>query len=78
MTNTLAQNPLFWSTLIAGLLVLYILSSVMGAIRKVGGLEWVIVVNFIPTGIGWWPPWSWPSRPDLREPPAAFQPAPKL
>lgn len=36
--NALAQNPLFWGALIAGLLVLYVLPSVIGAIRKVEGL----------------------------------------
>jgi len=51
--NALAQNPLFWGVLIAGLLVLYVLPSVIGAIRKVEGLGWLIVINLIPTGIGW-------------------------
>jgi len=51
--NALAQNPFFWGALIAGLLVLYVLPSVIGAIRKVEGLGWLIVVNLIPTGIGW-------------------------
>jgi hypothetical protein len=51
--NALAQNPFFWVALIAGLLVLYVLPSVIGAIRKVEGLGWLIVVNLIPTGIGW-------------------------
>jgi hypothetical protein len=51
--NALAQNPLFWGALIAGLLVLYVLPSVIGAIRKVEGLGWLIVINLIPTGIGW-------------------------
>jgi len=51
--NALAQNPLFWGALIAGLLVLYVTPSVIGAIRKVEGLGWLIVINLIPTGIGW-------------------------
>jgi hypothetical protein len=51
--NALAQNPFFWGTLIAGLLVLYVLPSVIGAMRKVEGLGWLIVVNLIPTGVGW-------------------------
>jgi hypothetical protein len=51
--NALAQNPFFWVALIAGLLVLYVLPSVIGAIRNVEGLGWLIVVNLIPTGIGW-------------------------
>ena len=51
--NALANSPVFWGALIAGLLVLYILPSLIGAIRKVEGLGWLIVVNLIPTGIGW-------------------------
>jgi hypothetical protein len=35
--NALAQNPFFWGALIAGLLVLYVLPSMIGAIRKVEG-----------------------------------------
>jgi hypothetical protein len=50
--NTLANNPGFWGLLIAGLLVLYVLPSLIGAIRRVEGLGWLIVVNLIPTGIG--------------------------
>lgn len=37
----------------AGLLVLYILPSLTGAIRKVEGLGWLAVVNLLPAGIGW-------------------------
>ena len=51
--NALASSPGFWGVLIAGLLVLYILPSLIGAIRRVEGLGWLIVVNLIPTGIGW-------------------------
>jgi hypothetical protein len=51
--NALANSPVFWVALILGLLVLYILPSLIGAIRKVEGLGWLIVVNLIPTGIGW-------------------------
>jgi hypothetical protein len=51
--NTLTQSPFFWAALIGGLLVLYVLPSVIGAIRKVEGLGWLVIVNLIPTGIGW-------------------------
>jgi hypothetical protein len=51
--NILANSPGFWGLLIAGLLVLYVLPSLIGAIRRVEGLGWLIVVNLIPTGIGW-------------------------
>jgi hypothetical protein len=51
--NALASSSGFWGVLIVGLLVLYILPSLIGAIRRVEGLGWLIVVNLIPTGIGW-------------------------
>lgn len=51
--TALAQSPLFWGALIPGLLFVYILPSAIGAIRKVEGLGWLIVINIIPTGIGW-------------------------
>lgn len=51
--NAMANSPGFWGVLIAGLLVLYILPSLIGAIRRVEGLGWLVVVNLIPTGIGW-------------------------
>ena len=51
--KVLADSPILWVPLIAGLLMLYILPSLIGAIRKVEGLGWLIVVNLIPTGIGW-------------------------
>jgi len=51
--NALANSPLFWGALIAGLLVLYVLPSVIGSIRQVEGLGWLIVINLVPTGVGW-------------------------
>lgn len=51
--NALAHNPLFWIGLIFGLLGLYILPSVIAAIRGVEGLGWIIVINLLPSGIGW-------------------------
>ena len=51
--NALANSPFFWVALIAGLLMLYILPSLIGLIRNVEGLGWLIVVNLIPTGVGW-------------------------
>lgn len=43
----------FWIALIFGLLGLYILPSVIAAIRGVEGLGWIIVINLLPTGVGW-------------------------
>jgi hypothetical protein len=51
--NVLAHSYLFWIALILGLLGLYILPSVIAAIRGVEGLGWIIVINLLPTGVGW-------------------------
>jgi hypothetical protein len=51
--NALAHCYFFWIFLIIGLLGLYILPSVIAAIRGVEGLGWIIVINLLPTGIGW-------------------------
>ena len=51
--NALADSPGLWGVLIVGLVVLYILPSLIGAVRRVEGLGWLIVVNLIPTGVGW-------------------------
>ena len=51
--NALAHSYFFWIALILGLLALYVLPSVIAAIRGVEGLGWIIVINLLPTGIGW-------------------------
>ena len=51
--STLASSYVFWIALIIGLLALYILPSVIAAIRGVEGLGWIIVINLLPSGVGW-------------------------
>jgi hypothetical protein len=51
--NTLANSYIFWIALIFGLLGLYILPTIIGAIRGVESLGWIIVINLLPTGVGW-------------------------
>jgi hypothetical protein len=51
--NVLAHSYFFWIALILGLLGLYILPSVIAAIRGVEGLGWIIVINLLLTGVGW-------------------------
>jgi hypothetical protein len=51
--GALANSYIFWIALILGLVALYALPSVIAAIRNVEGLGWVIVINLVPTGIGW-------------------------
>jgi hypothetical protein len=72
--NKLADSPILWIPLIAGLLMLYILPSLIGAIRKVEGLGWLIVVNLIPTGIGWLAAMVLAIMLPRREPPTAYPP----
>jgi hypothetical protein len=51
--NALTHSYLSWIFLIFGLLGLYILPTVIAAIRGIEGLGWIIVINLLPTGIGW-------------------------
>ena len=51
--NALAQSPLFWGGLIAGLLVVYLLPSLIGTIRHVEGLGWLVAFNVLVPGVGW-------------------------
>jgi Superinfection immunity protein len=51
--SVLAHSYVFWVALIFGLLTLYVLPTVIAAIRGVPGLGWIIVINLLPTGIGW-------------------------
>ena len=51
--NALAHSYIFWIMLFMGLFALYILPSVIAAIRGVEGLGWIIVINLLPTGVGW-------------------------
>jgi hypothetical protein len=88
--NAMAHSYFFWIILIFGLLGLYILPSVIAAIRGVEGLGWIIVINLLPTGVGWLAaliaalmlPRREPMGPPLPSPydaqsypPAAFRPA---
>lgn len=51
--NALTNNYFFWVALIMVLLTLYILPTLIAAIRGTENLGWVIVINLLPTGIGW-------------------------
>jgi hypothetical protein len=51
--NSLANSYFFWIALILVLLGLYILPSVIAITRGVEGLGWIIVINLLPTGVGW-------------------------
>ena len=51
--DALAQSPVFWAGLIAGLALLYILPTLIGIARKVEDLGLLIFINLLPTGVGW-------------------------
>lgn len=51
--NELSNSMLFWLALILGLLLIYIVPSLIATIRRVDGLGWIIVINLLPTGVGW-------------------------
>jgi hypothetical protein len=60
--NALAQNPLFWGGLIAGLLFLYVLPSVIGATQGRGQSAGLSSSTSSPRASEGWPLWSWHSR----------------
>ena len=72
--SELANSPLFWGGLIAGLLALYILPTVIGAIRHVEGLGWLVVINLLPTGVGWLAAMVLAFMLPRRQPPVAYLP----
>ena len=51
--NALAQSPVFWVGLIAGLALIYFLPIIIAMIRRVESPGWVIFLNVLPTGVGW-------------------------
>jgi hypothetical protein len=53
LMGELSNSIAFWLILILGLLFLYVLPSLIAAIRRVDGLGWIIVINLLPTGVGW-------------------------
>jgi len=50
--NALAQSPWFWFPLIAVLGVVYFLPTIIGSIRNVEGLGWLVLFNVFFPGIG--------------------------
>ena len=73
--NALAQSPLFWGALISGLLVVYLLPSIIGAIRNVEGLGWLVAFNVLFPGVGWLAGMILACTLPRREPPAVYPPA---
>ena len=72
--NALAQSPLFWGALIAGLLVVYLLPSLIGTIRQVEGLGWLVAFNVLVPGVGWLAGMILACTLPRREPPVAYPP----
>ena len=72
--NALAQSPVFWAGLIAGLALVYILSTLIGIARKVEDLGLLIFINLLPTGVGWLAAIVMAFRLPRREPPVTYQP----
>jgi hypothetical protein len=72
--NGLAQSPLFWGALIAGLLVVYLLPSLIGAIRHVEGLGWLVAFNVLFPGVGWLAGMILAVTLPRREPPVVYPP----
>lgn len=72
--NALAQSPLFWGALIAGLLVVYLLRTWIGLIRQVEGLGWLVAFNVLIPGVGWLAGMILACTLPRREPPVAYAP----
>ena len=75
--NTLAHSLAFWMLLIFGLIGLYILPSVIAVIRRVDGFGWIIVINLLPSGIGWLAALIGAVALPRREAPASFRAIPR-
>jgi hypothetical protein len=74
--NALANSGFFWIALILALLGLYILPSVIAIIRGVDGVGWIIVINLLPTGVGWLAALIGALMLPRRQPPPARSPYP--
>jgi hypothetical protein len=51
--NVLAHSFIFWLALIMALGTLYILPTLIAAIRGTESMGWIVVINLLPTGVGW-------------------------
>jgi hypothetical protein len=70
--NALAQSPLFWGALVAGLLTVYLLPTWIGIIRQVEGLGWLVAFNVLFPGVGWLAGMVLACTLPRREPPVAY------
>ena len=50
--NAVAQSPWFWFPLIAVLGTVYLLPTIIGSIRNVEGLGWLVLFNVFFPGVG--------------------------
>jgi hypothetical protein len=73
--NALTQSAAFWVALAFGLVLVYILPSLIGAIRRVEDLGWLIVINLLPSGVGWLAALIGALMLPSREPSRPFHPA---
>jgi hypothetical protein len=68
------SNPLFIAAVFAGLAVFYLLPTIIGTIRQVEGLGWLIAFNLLLPGVGWLGGMVAALRLPRREPPVPYQP----
>jgi Superinfection immunity protein len=74
LMDALAQSPVFWVGLIAGLALLYFLPTIIAMVRRVESPGWVIFLNVLPTGVGWLAAMVVAFMMPRREPPPAYVP----
>ena len=70
--NALAQSPWFWFPLIAVLGVVYFLPAIIGSIRNVEGLGWLVLFNVFFPGVGFLAGLILAFGLPRREPPATY------
>jgi hypothetical protein len=78
--NALANNFIFWLALIMALISLYILPTLIAVIRGTESLGGIVVLNVLPTGVGWLAALIMalmlPRKEELQALPSAFYAAP--
>ena len=72
--NALAQSPWFWFPLIAVLGAVYFLPTIIGSIRNVEGLGWLVLFNVFFPGVGFLAGLILAFGLPRREPPATYPP----
>lgn len=72
--SSLGSNPYFVAGVITGVVAFYLLPTIIGLIRQVEGLGWLIALNLLLPGIGWLAGMVWALWFPRRRRPARYRP----